>query len=227
MRRLFHAATTITVALFFEDANKKSRVSKKNRAIPRTFPVRNGFFPARGRSGAEKGGGRPREKDVLGGKTRLRNGENRAGRAENRWGVAAGRFRGRVPGRCGMPAARPGRGGRGAAMPRSHRQRAALVRAGEGGWHGRRGLRAGRAGGAFGESAARAVPLPGRGVRGGRRRRTACLCRAHACVMRFSAAGPEEGSFFVRCRAEGLQISFPVLTGRREFRILKQRTVTL
>lgn len=167
-------------------------------------------------------------------KTRLRNGENRAGRAENRWGVAAGRFRGRVPGRCGMPAARPGRGGRGAAMPRFHRQRAALVRAGEGGWHGRRGLRAGRAGGlsdgeraAHSENRRRAVPLPGRGVRGGRRRRTACLCRAHACVMRFSAAGPEEGSFFVRCRAEGLQISFPVLTGRREFRILKQRTVTL
>lgn len=123
---------------------------------------------------------------------------------------------------------------RGAAMPRSHRQSAALVRAGEGGWHGRRGLRAGRAGGlsdgeraAHSENRRRAVPLPGRGVRGGRRRRTACLCRAHACVMRFSAAGPEEGSFFVRCRAEGLQISFPVLTGRREFRILKQRTVTL
>lgn len=194
------------------------------------------FFPARGRSGAEKGGGRPREKEVLGGKKRacgtgkIARGERkivgewrRAGSGGACRGVAACLRRG--PGGEGM---------RGAAMPRSHRQRAALVRAGEGGWHGRRGLRAGRAGGlsdgeraAHSENRRRAVPLPGRGVRGGRRRRTACLCRAHACVMRFSAAGPEEGSFFVRCRAEGLQISFPVLTGRREFRILKQRTVTL
>lgn len=111
MRRLFHAATTITVALFFEDANKKSRVSKKNRAIPRTFPVRNGFFPQGAARGQKREAADRVKRTSSGEKTRLRNGENRAGRAENRWGVAAGRFRGRVPGRCGMPEARPGRGG--------------------------------------------------------------------------------------------------------------------
>ena len=50
--------------------------------------------------------------------------------------------------------------------------------------------------------------------------------RMHASCD-FPQQGRKKEVFFVRCRAEGLQISFPVLTGRREFRILKQRTVTL
>ena len=193
------------------------------------------FFPARGRSGAEKGGGRPREKEVLGGKKRacgtgkIARGERkivgewrRAGSGGACRGVAACLRRG--PGgeggaqRCRVPTGRGpllsgrGKGGGMAAVASVRGEREAFLT--------ESGRRIRRIGGArFRSPAAECGADGGDGPH-------VFAARMHASCD-FPQQGRKKEVFFVRCRAEGLQISFPVLTGRREFRILKQRTVTL